>query len=90
VMIIPDPGKCAQCTDNDSDVGGCPNDENRVMVLMPEIVHNLEDEPASTGQRTTAVQTSEMLQYRFKARSTTPSEDEWTYLKNRRAAKPPP
>ena len=70
VMVIPDPGKCAQCTANDSDVGDRPDDEDqvRVDVVIPEIVHDLENEPACTRQRTAAVDTSEVLRYRYESR----------------------
>jgi len=63
MMVIPDPGDCAQCTDDDGDVGDRPNDEDqvRVDVMMPEIVHDLENEPACTGQRAAAMDTPEVL-----------------------------
>jgi hypothetical protein len=63
VMVIPNPGDCAQCTDDDSDVGDRPDDEYQVRVdlIMPEIVHDLENEPAGTGQRAAAVDASEVL-----------------------------
>ena len=63
VMVIPDPGDCAQCTNDDSDVGDRPDDEDqvRVDVMVPEIVHDLENEPAGAGQRTSAMDTSEVL-----------------------------
>ena len=63
VMVISDPGECAQCSDDDSDVGDRPNDEDqvRVDVMVPEIVHDLENEPACTGQRTAAMDTPEVL-----------------------------
>lgn len=32
--------------------------------MMPKVVHDLEDEPANTGQRTTAMNASEMLGHR--------------------------
>lgn len=64
VMVIPDPGDCTHCSDNNSDVGDRPNDEDQVGVdlMVPEIVHDLENEPACTGQCTAAVDTSEVLQ----------------------------
>ena len=63
VMVIPDPGDCAQCSNDNSDVGDRPNDEDqvRVDVMVPEIVHDLENEPACTGQRTAAMDTPEVL-----------------------------
>ena len=62
-MIIPDPGERAQCADNDSDVGNRPDDEDhiRVDIMMPVIVHDLENEPACTRHRTAGVNASEML-----------------------------
>jgi hypothetical protein len=50
VMIIPDPGECTQGTENEGDVCDCSNDENQVRVdfMVPDIVHDLEKEPANT------------------------------------------
>ena len=66
VMVVPDPGNRAQCGDNDSDVGNRPEDEDHVGVdiMMPEVVHDLENEPACAGQRTATVNASEMLRRR--------------------------
>ena len=63
MMVIPNPGDCAQCTDDDSDVSGRPGDEYQVRVdlIMPEIVHDLENEPACTGQCAAAVDASQVL-----------------------------
>jgi hypothetical protein len=63
VMGIPYPGVCAYGTGDDSDAGKWSNDEDRVGVhrMVSEVVHYLEDEPADTGQRTTAVNASQML-----------------------------
>lgn len=60
MMGIPHPGVCAESTDDDSDAGERPNDEDRVRVhrMVSDVVHDLEDEPADTGQRTTAVNAS--------------------------------
>jgi len=60
VVGIPHPGECAHGTDDNSDVGDCPNDEGRIVVLrtVSEVVHNLEDKPAGTGQRTSTVNAS--------------------------------
>jgi hypothetical protein len=48
-MVISDPGECAQGTENDSDVRDRPDDENQVRVdfMVPEVVHDLEGEPAN-------------------------------------------
>jgi len=91
VMVIPDPGNRAQCSDNDSDVGNRPEDEDHVGVdiMMPEVVHDLENEPACTGQRTAAVNAAEMLRRRYEIRSHSRRTGR-NYLKNRRATKPPP
>jgi hypothetical protein len=91
MVIIPDPGDRAHCADNDSDVGNSPDDEDhiRVDLMMPEIIHDLENEPACTGQRTTAVNASEMLWNRCEVRLHPGGRGE-SYLENRRAAKPPP
>jgi hypothetical protein len=45
VMVIPDPGNRAQCSDNDSDVGNSPDGEDhiRVDIVMPEIIHDFEN-----------------------------------------------
>ena len=63
VMIISNPGDRAQCTDDDSDIGDRPADENQVGVdlIMPEIVHDLENEPGGTGQRAATVNAPEVL-----------------------------
>jgi hypothetical protein len=63
VVIIPNPRDCAQCTDDDSDVGDRPDDKYQVGVdlMMPEIVYDLENEPCGTGQRAAAVDASEVL-----------------------------
>ena len=65
MVSIPHPGNCAQGDDDDNDVGNRPGDENRHVVdrMVPEVVHDLQNEPASTRQRTTAVDASEMLRY---------------------------
>ena len=49
-MVISDPGECAQGTKNDGNVGNCSDDENQVRVdfMVPEVVHDLEKEPANT------------------------------------------
>ena len=55
-----DPGECAKGTDDEGDVGERSDDEDHVGVhrMVSEVVHNLEEEPSSTGQGTTAVNTS--------------------------------
>ena len=60
VMSISYPGECAKGTDDEGDVGERSNDEDHVGVhrMVSEVVHNLEEEPSSTGQGTTAVNTS--------------------------------
>lgn len=57
---ISHPGECTHGTDDNSDVGDRSNDEDRIVVLttVSEVVHDLEDKPASTGQRTSAVDSS--------------------------------
>jgi hypothetical protein len=57
VVGIPHPGERTHGTDNDSDVGDYPNDEDHVVVdsVVSEVVHDLEDEPAGTGYRASAV-----------------------------------
>lgn len=49
-MVIPDPGECTQRTENDGDVGNCPDDKDQVRVdfMVPEVVHDLKNEPANT------------------------------------------
>ena len=63
VVGIPQPGDCAHGTNNDCDVGDSPNDEDHVAVdrMVSEVVHDLEDKPAGTGNGTSAVDTSQML-----------------------------
>jgi len=60
VVGIPHPRECTHGTDDDSDVGDCTNDKDHVVILrtVSEVVHDLEDKPASTGQRTSAVNAS--------------------------------
>ncbi len=60
VVGISHPRECTHGTNDNSDIGDCPNDEDRVRVLgmVSEIVHDLKDKPASTGQRTSAVDAS--------------------------------
>ena len=60
MMSISYPGECAQGADDEGDVGERSNDEDRVGVhrMVSEVVHNLEEEPGSTRQRTTTVDTS--------------------------------
>ncbi len=60
VMSISYPGECAYGADDEGDVGERSNNEDRVGVhrMVSEVVHSLEEEPGSTGQRTTAVNTS--------------------------------
>jgi hypothetical protein len=91
VMGIPQPGNRTHDDDDDSDVGNSPNDEDRLGGdrIVSEVVHNFEYEPASTRQRTTAVNASKMLRCSREVRPTV-SETETKYLKNRRAAEPPP
>jgi hypothetical protein len=62
-MIIPDPGECAQGTDNDGDVGNRPDDDGqfRVDLMVAEVVHDFEKEPANTGYGTATVDASKML-----------------------------
>ena len=51
MVIIPNPGESAQGTENDGDVGNCPDDEDQIRVnfMVPEDVHDLEDEPTNSG-----------------------------------------
>jgi len=60
VVSIPYPGKRAQGADDEGDVGERSNDEDHVGIhgMVSEVVHNLEEEPGSSGQRTTAMDTS--------------------------------
>lgn len=60
VMSVSYPGECACGGDDEGDVGDRSNNEDRVVVhrMVSEVVHNLEEEPGSTGQSTTAVNTS--------------------------------
>ena len=60
VVGISYPGECAKGTDDEGDVGERSNDEDRVGVhrMVSEVVHNLVEEPGSTRQRTTAVNTA--------------------------------
>jgi len=91
VVGIPQPGNRAQDDDDDSDVGNRPSDEDRLGGdgIASEVVYNLEYEPASTRQCTTAMNASEMLRCCREIRFML-SETRTKYLKNRRAAKPPP
>jgi hypothetical protein len=59
VMSVSYPGECAYGTDDEGDVGERSNNEDRVGVhrMVSEVVHNLEEEPGSTGQRTAAMNT---------------------------------
>lgn len=60
VMSISYPGECAQGANDEGDVSERSNDEDRIRVhrMVSEIVHDLEEEPGSTGKRTTAMNTS--------------------------------
>lgn len=64
VVGIPHPGDCAQGTHNDCDVGDNPNDKDYLSVdgVVSEVVHDLEDKPAGTGNGTSTVNASQMLQ----------------------------
>ena len=64
VVGMPYRGECAKGTNDEGDVGERSNDEDCVGVhrMVSKVVHNLQDEPANTGKRTTAVNASEMLQ----------------------------
>ena len=64
VMGVPHPRDCAYGADDNSNVCHHTDDENRIWVdrMVSKVVHNLQDEPANTGKRTTAVNASEMLQ----------------------------
>jgi hypothetical protein len=59
-MIISHPGECAQSTDNDGNVCDSADDENRVVIdrMVPEVVHNLQDEPPNSRKRTATVNAS--------------------------------
>jgi len=76
VMGIPQPGNRTHDDDDDSDVGNSPNDEDRLGGdrIVSEVVHNFEYEPASTRQRTTAVNASKMLKNR---RAAEPPPQRW-------------
>jgi hypothetical protein len=60
VVGIPHPGDCTHGTDDYNNVGDHPNDESQPIVLriMSEAVHDLENKPAGTRQRTSAVNAS--------------------------------
>jgi hypothetical protein len=64
VVGIPHPGDCAQGTYNDCDVGDNPNDEDHFAVdrMVSEVVHDLEYKPTGTGNGTSTVNASQMLQ----------------------------
>jgi hypothetical protein len=59
-MGVSHPRDCAYGTDNDGNVRYRTDDENRIVVdsMVPKVVHNLQDEPADTGKRTTTVNAS--------------------------------
>jgi hypothetical protein len=60
VMSTSYQGECAKGTNDEGDVDERSNDEDCVGVhrMASEVVHNLEEEPSSTRQRTTAVNTA--------------------------------
>lgn len=64
VVSVSHPRNCAYGADDDGNVCYRTNDENRIRVdrMVPEVVHDLQDEPANTGKCTTTVNASKMLQ----------------------------
>ena len=60
VVGVSHPGDCAYGADDDGNVRYRADDENRIMIerMMSEVVHDLQDEPADTGQCTTTVNAS--------------------------------
>jgi hypothetical protein len=60
VVVIPDPGDCAQGADDDGNICDRANDENRIWIdrMVPEVVHDLKDEPQNSRKRTTTVDAS--------------------------------